>query len=346
LLFACAVGCSSKDKPEPQPAEIVPKGHTNAVQGTADDIFHNAKHLYYSGLYTVARENFETLRDSYAPGPYAEFGAIKAADAAFEGSEFDQAAQSYSEFVSNYPSSKSKPYAMLRIGRSYQLSQKGLGRDPAGLEKARDAYQKLIEEFPDSTYADAARRYRAEVIEGLGNYEKLVMEFYKDNEKQPAVDARTANYEAKWAPLLNDAIADANPHAAPEGEVIKTVALSDRSFPILAAQRSSTIRARIALGPDAAVKRTAVQDFTCTGNIVTIRLSGPAPEGLDGTVLAPVNDRVSLSLAGMASEASAQNCFAKSDLRFDGKGALSLESTRAARVMTLNNPWRLLLVLQ
>ncbi len=70
-------------------------------------------------------------------------------------SEFAQAITEFKRVLADYPKSKKAPGSLLKIGMSYQA----IGFDG----KAKEFYQQLIEQFPDSNSAAIAR----EKLKGL-----------------------------------------------------------------------------------------------------------------------------------------------------------------------------------
>src|SRR5690606_5146246 len=103
------------------------------------------------------------LRDGYPLGPYTEFAEIKIADTHFFLRNYADAAPYYEQLLQNRSSSQSAAYLTLQAGRSYHLSNKGLGRDASALEKALTFYERVVEQFPRSLYAEAARAHIVEV---------------------------------------------------------------------------------------------------------------------------------------------------------------------------------------
>lgn len=189
---------SGSKKEGEQAKEIRPEKHANISDEPEPELLKDAKRQYAEGLFSVARESFEAVRDQYPLGAYAEFAEIKAADSYFESGDYSTAGMLYEEFMKNRPSSPSLPYALLRAGRSYQMAQRGIGRDETAAEKSRNLYKQLIERFPDSIYAESAKAYRTEVEKNLATHEKMVIDFYRKMGKKAAWEAREREFEEHW----------------------------------------------------------------------------------------------------------------------------------------------------
>jgi len=360
LAALALVGCSASPKPEPNPVEI-PLGDVTPVDTPEEALFFEAKRYYASELYTVARESFKSLAASYALGAYAEFSEIKAADSYFETNEFDVARTMYADLLKNRPASRALPYIMMRAGRSYQLSHRGVGRDPQALEKALEMYDQLIARYPTSVYADSARAYRSEVVRDLGLSERVVADFYARRKNEPAVAARQATIDQKWTPLMNVSLGRTGvdvvrymPEAAPPdaprspaeppmipaaarstvGTAQKGVAAAEATAPALPPPPgTNVVRATCQAGPPAQVylylNKELPTDAVENGGVIS-----PSP---DGTLRLP--------LRGVVSRGLEIDCFGTRDLTVSPSGTVEIRTPKGATLMSLRNPHRILLVL-
>lgn len=124
LILFCLISCSSSKTGEPgSPNELIEKKKSDSgfsVDTPEGELLSEGKRLYESGLYSVAKDAFESLKEGYPNSSSAEFAAIKIADCLFETSEYTQARQRYEEFVREKPSSSEAPYALFRAGRAME----------------------------------------------------------------------------------------------------------------------------------------------------------------------------------------------------------------------------------
>ena len=197
-------GCSSTKSDEPKEIKESVKGEENSVSVDTPEsnLIRTGKRLYYAGLYSLAKEHFQSLRNGYPTSPYVEFAEIKSADCSFESREFPAAATAYEEFTKNHPGSKALAYMTYRAGLSYQQAHTGVGRDSTFLEKALEFYNKFLEQFPDSVYAPAVKKFRAETVEALAAHERKIVAFYKKKEKDKAAEGREKIVQEKWEPMI------------------------------------------------------------------------------------------------------------------------------------------------
>jgi outer membrane assembly lipoprotein YfiO len=192
LLTTLSVsGCSQSSKEKKIEAEV--KELTNISSKTVNTpervLLVTGKKHFSHRMYSIAKDTFESLRDTYPSGPYLEFSIIKIADCQFALNEFDASAKTFEDFINSYPTSPSIPYALLKGGKSFQLKNRGAGRDITSVEKAIQLYTKLLDNLPDSVYAETAKKLRFEAIKTLSEHNKFVSDYYaKLNEAEAAAE--------------------------------------------------------------------------------------------------------------------------------------------------------------
>ena len=190
IICLLSSSCSSqKPKIEAPVKELAQSGsHSGSLQ--EGELLANAKKHYSHRLFTLARESFESLRDSYPSSPYIEFALIKIADCYFESSDYDLASKSYEDFITNYPSSSSVPYALLKQGKSLQLLNRGAGRDISPVEKSIIIYDRLLKEHPTSYYVKTAENLKFEALKTLSEHNNMIAGFYKKKHEDIAAEGR------------------------------------------------------------------------------------------------------------------------------------------------------------
>jgi len=189
IALIAGAACSASKPKEPEPTEI--KAASARSVGTPQQVLlTTAKDHYAAGLFSLAKESFLGLSESYPTGPYAEFAKLKAADSSFEMSDYVESSKEYEQFVQSHPSSPSLDYALFRTARSAELSSGGIGRDASPLERSLGFYDQLITKFPESPFALAARKHKPEVLRLLAAHEHFVADYYIAQEAENAADAR------------------------------------------------------------------------------------------------------------------------------------------------------------
>ena len=210
LAFAivCASACASTGDPSPNPAdpeakEIKAKNSIDDAQGPEGDIIAEGKQLYEAGMYSLARDKFQSIKDRFPLGAYGQFSEVKIADCYYFNSEFNEAAKFYEGYLKSYPGSPDSPYIELQAARAHVNSAGGgTGRDRQPLERALLIFDGIVEKYPGSEYSFAAERERAPVVEQLAAYDQLIIDFYKQRGNTAAVDARQKLFAERWSRRL------------------------------------------------------------------------------------------------------------------------------------------------
>jgi outer membrane assembly lipoprotein YfiO len=359
IVLLGLLSCSSKAKENPDKASEVPNKEVVATDLPPGELLQKSKRLYENALYSTSVESFQSLRDAYSPGPYSEFAEIKMADSNFEMRKFDLSAANYEEFLKNHPSSKSVAYALLRAGRSHELSNTGVGRDLAPLEKAKVHYEKLIEQYPDSVYTHAARKYYQDIAQKIADQDKFVRDFYRKREKEDAAKAREEHFKTEIEPILAKAGSQAEEDKI---EVAKAKSPSDKTLASAKISEVSEVQNTSSVSvmrkvPAPAVNETRdmaktayrVQSVKCTktgGENLTIFLNKEYSDEKfleKNEVIASNNGLLEFSLPDTSSKELELDCFTKSDLKVSKNGKISLVNSGQANMISLANPPRLLL---
>jgi outer membrane protein assembly factor BamD len=208
LAIACASACASTGDPSPSPAdpeakEIKAKDAIDDDQGPEGAILTEAKQLYEAGMYSLARDKFQSIKDRFPLGAYGHFAEVKIADCYYYNSEFNEAAKFYEGYLKSYPGSVDSPYIELQAARAHVNSAGGgTGRDRQPLERALAIFDGIVEKYTGSAYSYAAERERAPLVEQLAAYDQLIIDFYKQRGNTAAVEAREKLYAERWSQRL------------------------------------------------------------------------------------------------------------------------------------------------
>jgi len=208
LLLALFAACASSSAPspadptDPEAKEIKAKDAIDDEQGPEADILAEGKRLYEAKMYSIARNNFQSIKDRFPLGAYANFVEIKIADCYYFNGEYNEAAKFYEGYLKNYPASLDSPYVELQAARAHVNSSSGTGRDRFPLERALALFDGMVEKYPGTAYGHAAERERAPVVQHLADYDQLIINFYKQRENTAAVAAREKLFQERWGTRL------------------------------------------------------------------------------------------------------------------------------------------------
>lgn len=200
--------CASTGDPSPVPSdpevkEIKAKDAIEDSGGPESDLIAEAKQLYEAGMYSLAQEKFQSIKDRFPLGAYGHFAELKVADCYYFNGEYNEAAKFYEGYLKSYPGSPDSPYIELQGARAHVHSAGGgTGRDRQPLERALALFDGVVERYPGSAYASAAERERGPVIEQLAAYDQLIIDFYKQRGNAAAVEAREKLFAERWSRRL------------------------------------------------------------------------------------------------------------------------------------------------
>lgn len=206
VILASLSACASTGAPSPSDPEVKEIKAKDAVDedlGPEGDIMAEAKQLYEAGMYSLARDKFQSIKDRFPLGAYGQFSELKIADCYYFNSEYNEAAKFYEGYLKSYPGSPDSPYIELQGARAHVNSAGGgTGRDRQPLERALVLYDGVVERYPGSAYSFAAERERAPVVEQLAAYDQLIIDFYQQRGNAAAVEARQKLFNERWSRRL------------------------------------------------------------------------------------------------------------------------------------------------
>ncbi|HTN43163.1 MAG TPA: outer membrane protein assembly factor BamD [Nitrospiria bacterium] len=128
-----------------------------------------------------AEETKDDVKRNYDPKVI-----LKRAEALYQSGEYIEAAGEYQHFLDLHPLHEWADYAQLKLGLSYFQQFTTIDRDPEPDQKALGSFQKLLTTYPNSKYADEARKRISICQERLAQYQFYVGHFYYKQEAYPA----------------------------------------------------------------------------------------------------------------------------------------------------------------
>ena len=368
LVLACALaalnGCflwsdsSSTDNEateEEQPAkELKSAGAALSTEAPEPELIRLSKRLYQSGMYSIAQDSLNSLKDRYPLGAYGSFAAIKAADAYYYNREFDKAGKNYEDFLKDYPGSADAPYVKLQAARSHLVSAQGTGRDRQPLERALALFDELISEFPGTPYAVIAASERTPALNDLISYDQFIIAFYEKRGNSAAVTARKKLFQERWGARMNAGEllptseniplkplpATAPMELEPENSQALSDSLSDSSSDLAPPQATQE-----EIDPEL----ITIKSVACHTEEVPFAMLELSrfPEifslGHVAETLHPTAGIVEVAGLLVRATQPAFNCFEENDLLITSTGVLQIRSTEPLILTTLDNPKRILL---
>lgn len=155
---------------------------------TAERLYQDAKTEMNTGNWNAARTRLEAIEARYPFGTFAQQALIDQAYINWKDEEPEQALAAIDRFQKQYPNHPGSDYMLYLKGLisftppSAMLSrvtrQDPSERDPKGLRESYEAFNDLIESYPDSRYATDAKQRLTWLVSTIAENEVHVAEYY------------------------------------------------------------------------------------------------------------------------------------------------------------------------
>jgi outer membrane protein assembly factor BamD len=145
-----------------------------------------ADKLYNEGLfllnnkkdYTAAAKKFEEVDRQNPYSDWARKSLIMSAYAHYENRLYDESITAAKRYMTLHPGSPDAVYAQYLIASSYYDQIPDISRDQSRTQKALDALQEIVRKYPESEYAEGAKRKIEVARDQLAGKEMQVGRFY------------------------------------------------------------------------------------------------------------------------------------------------------------------------
>ena len=144
----------------------------------ADQLYNQGVALANRGEYTAAAKKFEDVDRQHPYSDLARRAILMTAFAKFEARDYDGAVSAAQRYVTLHPGSEDAAYAQYIIGESYYRQLPTVERDQKATERALSALNDVIQKYPESEYADQARRKVQIAYDQLAGKEMEVGRYY------------------------------------------------------------------------------------------------------------------------------------------------------------------------
>jgi outer membrane protein assembly factor BamD len=157
---------------------------------SADEYFNDGTAALEDGGYPLAVEKFRALLDHHPFSPYSEEAELKIAHAHYLNGSCPEAVAAFTDFQRRHPTSPHLPFVAYLIGRCYQRQMRPPDRDQSASQNAHAYYVAVLQQYPDSPYADLARLDMQYCRNHLAQQELLVAGFYSRRGNARAAEYR------------------------------------------------------------------------------------------------------------------------------------------------------------
>ena len=169
-----------------------------AEEKSAPELAGDGMDEFAVGNYRDAIESFEKLKDWYPFSKYAILAELKIADAHYYLKEYEEAIFAYEEFENLHPRNEAIPYVIYQMGRCYFEQMDTIDRDQTAARKGLDVFQRLVVQFPDTSYANKAGEHIKECQQSLAGHEFYVGIFYYKKKHYTAALKRFKNVISEY----------------------------------------------------------------------------------------------------------------------------------------------------
>ena len=170
---------------------------TRAPDGSAEELYNNAKRSLNQGDFQSAISFFESLGARFPFGTYTQQAQLDIAYAYFRQDQYDAAVDSADRFIKLYPRSDNIDYAFYIKGISHysrggSAMERIFPRDLARvnqnwLRSSFAEFDNLVRRFPDSEYASDSLARMRHLRNEMARHELITAEFYFERGAMVAV---------------------------------------------------------------------------------------------------------------------------------------------------------------
>ncbi|OQY00542.1 MAG: outer membrane protein assembly factor BamD [Desulfobacteraceae bacterium 4572_130] len=156
------------------------------AEKTAEQLVSEGSEAFMNKNFKNSIESFTTLKDWYPFSKYAILAELKIADAHYELKEYEEAIFAYSDFEKLHPRNEAVPYVIYRIGLCWYNRIDTIDRNQEPIIKSLNQFKRLIDQFPDSSFAINAKKNIEKCISQLASRELYIANFYLKSENYKA----------------------------------------------------------------------------------------------------------------------------------------------------------------
>jgi outer membrane protein assembly factor BamD len=155
-----------------------------------DEYFKLAGQNLRQGSYSQAVENYRNLLDEHPFSEYSEEAELKIGIAHYKSGSCPEAAAAFTDFQRRHPTSPHLPLVGYLLGQCAEQQMRPSDRDQSASQNAHAYYQALMQQHPNSPYAELARERLAHTRETLADHELSIAEFYVTYHNEKAAETR------------------------------------------------------------------------------------------------------------------------------------------------------------
>jgi outer membrane protein assembly factor BamD len=146
----------------------------------ADKLYNEGLTLLNKQEFADAAKKFEEVDRQHPYSEWARKSLLMSAFSYYEIGKHDETIQAARRYIALHPGSQDAAYAHYLMASSYYDQIPDITRDQARTEKAMQALDEVVRKYPDTEYAESARRKIEVARDQLAGKEMLVGRYYLD----------------------------------------------------------------------------------------------------------------------------------------------------------------------
>jgi outer membrane protein assembly factor BamD len=150
------------------------------VDEPADQLYNEGLTLLSKNEYQDAAKKFEEVDRQHPYSEWARKSLLMSAYAYYETGQHEETIQAARRYVALHPGSPDAAYAQYLMASAYYDQIPDITRDQQRTERAIQALDDVVRKYPDTDYADAARRKIEVARDQLAGKEMMVGRYYQD----------------------------------------------------------------------------------------------------------------------------------------------------------------------
>ena len=156
---------------------------SNEMGKSAEELVAEGSSAFISGNYKTSIKAYMDLKDWYPFSKYAILAELKIADAHYHLKEYDEAILAYEAFENLHPKNDAIPYVIYSTGLCWFDQLDTVDRDQTPAKNSMTQFKRLIDQYPESEFAQKAKEKIQKCLENLSGHELYVANFYYKTKK-------------------------------------------------------------------------------------------------------------------------------------------------------------------